>query len=415
MLEVDSQAFPGVSLATTVDTSSLRKIWEEEPEELHEALQTVERLCSADSTVRIRRCLEFLTQQLQPGQLSIALRERFVCMAVDLGLVPALVEILRHFAVPEATEALRVLNNISLGAIGCQAVLDSLQDVAHCFAHRFQHINESTTELVGAGIMLTANLAAVCSDRRLLCMVRHLILEALRRQEHLAAMALLSANLASTLASELRELGVAEALLDAVARDVPGRSVAESVVVYLQDGRECSEVDALIKMGLVPNYCVPLMQATLCGTEFRGMYPFRMYTSRLFLLLSKCRAYAEALAEDDRALSLLLQACQRESVQGFDSTVLEGRVLALRSIGHLTSFGLWPGTPAEAEILPCLSDGSSAVRAAASALWARLHKEDVWGLLLVAARMDRAMAVPPVFWREQILSYLYPSLSTLDI
>merc|ERR1712194_887022 len=91
------------------------------------------------------------------------------------------------------------------------------------------------------------------------------------------------------------------------------KSVAESVVIYLHGFEKCDIVDRLLAMGVVGNYCVPLMQCTLEVREFRGMYPFLVYSARLFRVLAQTKGYAEALMDDCRVLPLLLQVFREQS------------------------------------------------------------------------------------------------------
>merc|ERR1712185_596154 len=133
------------------------------------------------------------------------------------------------------------------------------------------------------------------------------------------------------------------------------------------------------ELHIVGDYCVPIMQFTLKGEEFRGMYPHLMYSARLFQVLARCREYGEALTQDERVVPLLLQAQRRQDTFRVDSD-LEGRRLALEALRSLAHFELWrPDFIYLEHDLPLsLADDHAGIRAAAAGLWAILHREEVY-------------------------------------
>merc|ERR1719464_301666 len=114
-----------------------------------------------------------------------------------------------------------------------------------------------------------------------------------------------------TVAAELRALRVADVLLSLVLDEGAGewgRSVAESVIIYLHGESKCEEVDRLMSAGVISKYCVPLMECTLRGGEFHGMHPYLVYSARVFQVLAQSREYAKALVADGRVFPLLQEA-----------------------------------------------------------------------------------------------------------
>merc|ERR1712224_612728 len=97
---------------------------------------------------------------------------------------------------------------------------------------------------------------------------------------------------------QLRSLGVAQVLLDLVSDNQvtgQGRQVAESVIIYLLGDQKCAEMDRLLSMNVIGEYCVPLMEGTLNHTLFRGMCPCLIYSAKVFQVLAQSQDYAKAL------------------------------------------------------------------------------------------------------------------------
>merc|ERR1719453_1221053 len=232
---------------------------------------------------------------------------------------------------------------------------------------------------------------------------------------------ILLANLCVTVGEQLRSLGVARALLDFIFDNqvtAPERSVAESVIIYLHGDRKCEEIDRLLAMNVIGEYCVPLMEVTLEGRKFRGMYPFLMYTVRVFQVLAQSRDYAEALVADERVVPLLLQAARTECHKRPMPSDVEGRRLALEALFSIWRFGMWPQylgrelfTFRSRDLPLLMADNHDGIRCSAARFWAYSNSDYVLQLLLAGTRIEERLHLPGALWREKILSCLFPFMA----
>jgi hypothetical protein len=214
------------------------------------------------------------------------------------------------------------------------------------------------------------------------------------------------ANVSVTLGQELRALGVADVLLQLVfpvdrEQLVPeqGRSVAESVIVYCCEGAGvCPEIDRLMAADLVSKYCVPLLTQTLNNSEFRSMYPFLVFSARVFTILASVRKYAERLVADPRVPALLVQAVNKPVLVTSDR---KGQRLALEALASLARFRLWVPT-----IEPPLDNPYAGIRTAAAKLMVAMHP-DVFRVCLLAGHR---VPFPRIIWQQRVLPMLFPFL-----
>jgi hypothetical protein len=212
------------------------------------------------------------------------------------------------------------------------------------------------------------------------------------------------ANVSVTLGQELRALGVADVLLKLVFPDGPlvpdqGRSVAESVIIYCCEGAGvCPEIDRLMAADLVSDYCVPLLTQTLNNAEFRSMYPFLVFSARVFTILASVRPYAEQLVADQRVPELLVKAIHKPVLVASER---EGQRLALEALASLARFRLWVPT-----IEPPLDNPYAGIRTAAAKLMAAMRPEYFRVCLLAGHRVP----FPRVLWRQRVLPMLFPFL-----
>lgn len=242
---------------------------------------------------------------------------------------------------------------------------------------------------------------------------------------------LLLANLSMTVGAELRELRVADVLLDLITEQSSpglGQSVAESVVIFLHGDRRCTEIDRLMDLGVVSQYCVPIMEKTLRGAEFRGMYPHLLYSARLFEVLARSRDYAEALAANPDVVPLLLRVCHCQERPLRVASDRDGRRLSLEALASLAEFGLWPqvgtrggGPHGGQTAVDCasfmaidapqlLADEDPGIRSSASRLWANVNRDEVVQVLLVGSRFEAAEGLPAGCWRWRIMPFIFPFL-----
>merc|ERR1712190_627937 len=101
----------------------------------------------------------------------------------------------------------------------------------------------------------------------------------------------------------------------------------------------------------------------------------------------------------------------------------EGRCLALEALRSLVRLDLWPRaadddkpsrTFIDQELPLLLVDDHAGVRTAAAALWARLTVSYVLFLLLVGQRCDVRFRLPPQFWRQKIIAFMFPFLAGIS-
>merc|ERR1712136_584361 len=156
----------------------------------------------------------------------------------------------------------------------------------------------------------------------------------------------------------------------------------------------------------------------LRGTQFRNVYPYLLYSAKLFQVLAKSPEYAALLGAEDQVVTLLLSANHCSDGPRRLSSDLEGRCLALEALSSLAHFRLWPPQPQPtqsdvsatvalssafvARDLPLLlMDEHIGIRAAAVALWARLNPSEVQFTLLVGRHLEVEGKLPSTVWRHK--------------
>lgn len=361
-------------------------------------------------------------------------RQALIRAAAEKGAAEAAASCVDHADVELSGAAAAFLTNLAFdsdqGALAVLGVLD--RAVGHFWSLFGDALTEGRAASLNVALLLCANVAAICpsSHPRLLPLARPacaIVAGASPADDTLRGNTiLLLANLSLTAGKELRDLGVPELLLstalDSGISEV-GRSVSESVVVFLHEGSRCPAIDRLIEAGLVARYCVPLMEQTLREERFRGMYPVMSYSARIFWMLARTPRYAEALAGHARAVGLLLEATRPRKPRLTALRDAEGRLLALRALRALRAQGLWPpagGEEAEGadrsaafvrdELPRLLEDPHRDVRAVAADLYAMVHVEFVYGLLALGLRLQERSALPATVWRQGVVAFLFPCL-----
>jgi len=346
---------------------------------------------------------------------------------------------------------------------GAQAVLQVFDRVSRRFENIFEDLSWHSLPLLEAAILLSVNLSASgpAGHQHLVPLVKPVCLQILKKTEVSDRLRgntiLLLANLSMTMSTELRALGVGDTLLDLLQEkriSEEGKSVAESVIIYLHGHEKCGQIDALMETKVISRYCVPILRHALAGTQFRTVYPYLLYSARLFKVLSTTREYAEALAAEDVAITLLLRANHRVKGPRRVTSDVEGRVLALEVLRSFARLGLWPrtadlgvgkevvvGESAEPPIamesrcnseseddtavpvgqvskafleedLPLLlADEHAGIRSAAIGLWATLHWDAVVRRIIIGHRLHESKRIRADVWRDNVLVFIFPFLA----
>lgn len=401
------------------------------------ALRMVEHIC--DKTVEIRLKLEdvdhlaaFLcglpTHMIEGEFLRQHERRGFIQTILGKGIVDVCISMVEAGEDDMAVSAVNLLALITHGTeIGAQAVSVVFDRVVSRFDHIFSSLPWGylgNLPLLDAVVLLCSNVAAMCPSTHTLLLdvvqpVCVRIVTSPQANDHLRANTIvLLANLSLTLPSELRALGVADVLLElVVSKSESPISVAESIIIFLHGHEKCEMIDTLMKLEVIDTYCVPLLRATLNNQMFRSMFPYLLYSVRVFRVLASSAEYAQALAFNEEVIPLLIKSCVYHRSCGQMESNFEGAALALQTLRLFVKFGFWPRDQEEADhvdfllnSLPSLCDDSHAgVRAAAVALWSQLHPGRVVFLQLVGMHTD----FPQTLWKRKILTFLYPLLCEL--
>lgn len=435
-------------------------VGEEVAEQVVKLLMLVDRVCSPEMSFgRKRHILEALSHALRPEILHEDARRMFVKEAMERGVVDSVVCLVEVGGEELRCAATNFLGDFAFNSgLGARAVLRVFDRVVACFQHLFAELMLLHLPLLESAVLLCVNIAATCPSGhpRLIPLVRPVCLQIISNpavsDSLRGSTILLLANLSMTSRPELRALRVADALLDlllAGQTSEPGKSVAESVIIFLHGSESsCSEIDQLMSLDVISKYCVPLLERTLVGGVFRGMYPHLLYSARLFQVLAQSRVYARALVAEPLVVPLLLQVNQAEVRQHLRvESDLEGRRLALDALRSLTRFGLWPPgaggcnreTSPDVSNAPLLDEGTAVaamateaflrddlpellkdedlgIRSSAACLWATLHSQEALTYLMVGQRLEFEGKLPSLLWRSRIVGdFLIPFLCEEEV
>lgn len=446
---------------------------DEEQSDVEKLLAVVSEVCDLKTgNTHKKHALRHLSVHLRPKVLQQEERQVFVQRAMARGVVGAAVQLIELGSADLACAASNFLGDFAFNSdAGARAVLDVFDRIAACFKHIFEGLLGQDLPLLEAAVLLCVNIAASCPSGhcRLIPLVRPVCLQIIRNpsvSDNLRGRTIvLLANLSTTCGSELRLLGVGDALLTLIQANrisEAGRSVAESVVIFLYGSQACREIDVLVKsMDVIRDYCVPLLERTLLGQQFRGMYPHLLYSARLFQVLAQSREYAQALVANPRVVPLLLRVnCVQKRENLRVESDLDGRRLALEALWSLARFRLWPrsvggpgtlssysrgGVRARGGVLPTaarqegrlceekkeiedegeeehtaafleqslpllLRNEHCGIRCSAVGLWATLNSHVVTLHLLVGALLAKRGCLPYEIWKMRVLACLYPFL-----
>eukprot|EP00913_Durusdinium_trenchii_P032980 g30875.t1 len=416
--------------------------YQEDTREIRKArhlLPWVELVCAPKVSVNVKkRYLEELSYALRPQELKPQAREMFVRQGMSRGVVTEAVRLIETAPSAVAAAATNFLGDFAFNSdMGSREVLKVFDRIADRFQLLFASSSDKVSLMISedwllqAAILLCVNIAATCpaghmklvrlawgperdgdGGRKDVCVqpVCLKILQSPQVGDKLRGNTiLLLANLSMTVLNQLRELQVAKVLLQLVENrsiSEQGKSVAESVIIFLHGEEQCPQVDLLMERSVVSNYCIPIMAHTLKGTEFRGMFPHLLYSAKLFQVLSRCRVYAEKLLkEQDRVVPLLLRAVNPNGPPPRVETDYEGRRLVLEALWSLAKFKLWPAEKDEESrrfiekgLAQLKEDRQVGIRAAAAGIDAQLHSELVLEMLTVGKRLEADGWLPPSFW-----------------
>lgn len=388
----------------------------------------VEEICKSHAEPDRQASFHRLSIALRPINLRPETKERFVRQALELGVVGVAVRAIVSGSVGLFAAAANFLSDLSFSSdVAARAVFCDFDRIMARFQHFFGS-QEPWKEVISlqAALGLCLNIAAMFPSvhATLVRLVRPVyvwIIESPAAPDTLrGTMITLFANLSTTASPELREMGVAEALLRLVLeRGVSGAgsSVAESVIIFICGGKQCAHVDKLVAADVIGSYCVPLMEATLDGRPFRGLYPLLVYSAKVFLILAQIPEYARALAAHEQVTSVLIRASRKDAGRLQVSSDDEGRRMALEALWSLARLRLWPKSCVHAaeldnflhrELQLLLEDGDAGIRGAAAGLWSRVDDSHVAGLLLAGRCAEAQGLLAPGLWRAMVLPFLFP-------
>jgi len=298
---------------------------------------------------RKKEALECMCLGLRPQDLTECSRMAFVRLAFERGVVDAAVALIELGVADLSCAASNFLGDFAFNSdVGAQAVLDVFPRLERCFRYIFADHCLEHLLVLDAALLLCANIAATCPSghSQLVPLVRPICLKIIKSptvsDKLRGNTILLLANLSMTVGPELRALRVADALLELIVErraSVSGRSVAESVIIFLHGHEPCQEIDTLMNLNVISQYIVPIMERTIKGDEFRGMYPHLLYSARLFQVLAQCRRYAEALVANPQVIPMLLHVSREPERPLRVESDLEGRRLALEALWSLARLG----------------------------------------------------------------------------
>eukprot|EP00927_Polykrikos_kofoidii_P039895 TRINITY_DN34188_c0_g1_i1.p1 TRINITY_DN34188_c0_g1~~TRINITY_DN34188_c0_g1_i1.p1 ORF type:complete len:482 (-),score=64.44 TRINITY_DN34188_c0_g1_i1:73-1443(-) len=423
----------GDTIETVDDEATLKRAIQNQAE-AYGVIHAVDVICDplADGMSK-KRSLDHLSEFLiSCMRFKSDVRRAFVNFAISRDVVAKVVTFIELGGVDLVVSSSNFLADF---AFGSEVAADAVQKVFDPVARRFKTVLETLqwerSALLEAVILLCLNMSAMCPSWHLhiLPLVQPVCLHIIERPEATPRLRgntiTLLANLSMSAAAELRSLQVARSLLHVLKDDrVPpeGRSVAESVIIYLHGDQKCDEVDELMSMNVIDAYCVPLMEVTLRSGMFREMFPYLVYSARVFQVLAQSRDYAEMLVAHEKVIPLLLQASERQDFPVQVESNVEGRRLSLEALWSLARFGLWPGRGVACELtasflhvsLPAmLGDSHAVIRGAAAGVWAQVNCEEVLGMLIVGQRLEVNRSIRSALWKSKILSFLFPFLETV--
>mmetsp|Transcript_17339 Transcript_17339/g.40415 ORF Transcript_17339/g.40415 Transcript_17339/m.40415 type:complete len:436 (+) Transcript_17339:92-1399(+) len=409
---------------------------QEMPHDLQKMLDIVDIICDPGVEVRDKReALSYLSLSMQPHHLCADGKRLFVQRAIERKVIDTAVCLIENGSSELAEAACDFLGDFIFNSdIGGRAVLFVFNRLVASFTRIYSKEAHKHMAIVRSFICLCANTVATCPSghAHVLPLVASIFLPLIQDSQVpdavLGSTVLLLANLAVLASDELRNLCAADVLLElALDNHATGRrkSVSESVIIFLLGHRQCQEIDVLLSLDTVKDYCIPILDCALKGRGFRGMYPHLHYSVRLFHTLASTKEYAEALVREPDVVPLLWQATLMRSQRLRLESDDEGRSLAIQALLRLDRFGLLKperyDSAADREKIPTADvvearleslreDDDGGVRASAAEMWAFRNEDHIFELLMVGRRLEASCALTDDLWAGLIMPWLLPSI-----
>jgi len=409
------------------------------PEMAHEVqkmLDIVDLICDEGvQSNEKRQALSFLSIAMQPHHLCAEVKRVFVQRAIERRVIEQAVGLIECGSSDIAEAACDFLGDFIFNSdVGGRAVLHVFSRLVAAFTKTYSKQAHKHTPIMRSFICLCANIVATCPSghAHILPLVSSIFLPLIRDREVpdavLGSTVLLLANLAVLASDELRMLCAVDVLLElALDHHATGRrkSVAESVIIFLQGHRQCEEMGLLLSLDTVRDYCIPILDCALRGKGFRGMYPHLHYSVRLFHTLANTREYAVVLVQEPAVVPLLWKATAQRSQRLRLESDDEGRSLAIQALLRLYRFGLLAHAQDDASskwqpagevqvmerVEELLADDDARVRASAASMWAFHNQQHVVNLFIVGIRLEAAGSLTDNLWTREVLSWICPSLA----
>mmetsp|Transcript_58909 Transcript_58909/g.137673 ORF Transcript_58909/g.137673 Transcript_58909/m.137673 type:complete len:435 (+) Transcript_58909:109-1413(+) len=423
-----------MSLEMSVESPPSEKDVLQMAAEVQKMLDIVDLIC--DEGVKAnekRQALSFLSIAMQPHHLCAEVKRVFVQHSIERRVIEQAVALIECGSSEIAEAACDFLGDFIFNSdVGGRAVLHVFSRLVAAFTKTYSKQAHTHTPIMRSFICLCANIVATCPSghSHVLPLVSSIFLPLIRDREVpdgvLGSTVLLLANLAVLASDELRMLCAVDVLLELVLNHhATGRrkSVAESVIIFLQGHRQCEEMGLLLSLDTVRDYCIPILDCALKGKGFRGMYPHLHYSVRLFHTLANTREYAEVLVQEPAVVPLLWKATAPRSQRLRLESDDEGRSLAIQALLRLYRFALLSDALPDAssewqpsgKVQDCvgqlLADDDARVRASAASMWAFHNQQHVVNLFMVGGRLEAAGSLTENLWTREVLSWICPSLA----
>lgn len=408
------------------EDAELKTVNDAELKKVHDLLVQAARIRDPETETDWKKgAFERLSYRIHPCQLRADAKHIFVQKSIDSGFLETAVELIELGRHDLIVAACNFLGDFTFNSdAGSRAVLLLFHRIRDCFLHGFRSCgSQKPVALLSSAVSLCANIVATCPEGHecILSLVPTLFLPMLgdpNASDRLVGNTiLLLANLSLTCKSELRDMCVADVLLNVLLSgdDVSEtrKSVAESVIILLLGDARCEAVDRLMDAMVIEEYCIPILVKAMKNEEFRGMYPHLVYSARLFDVLAQSPEYAKALVAHREVPEKLLAACKRQDGMRQLESHDEGRRLAIEALRSFARFKLWPNDADDnlklkQQLVPLLEDCHSGVREAAAGLWALTNRRQALDLLLVGHRFESEGHLNGMLWKEKIVPFIFP-------
>lgn len=394
------------------------------PAKVKVLLLQARQLLNGNETTSKKHGFEQLSRGIHPSCLTPDAKHAFVELFIEGGLLEAVVGLIELAQTDMTIAAVNFLGDLTFNSdAGSRAVLLVFQRLRDSILFSSSSTgSQKQIGLLSAAVSLCANVVATCPEghEQILSLVPTLFLPMMGDPDASDRLVgntiLLLANLSLTCKPQLREMRVADVLLDILLcgdASETRKSVAESVMIILLGDTKCEEIDRLMEANVIEDYCIPILVQAVKNEEFRGMYPHLVYSARLFDALAQCRKYAQALVAHSMVPRELLNACRSQDGLRQLESHDEGRRLAIEALRSFARFKLWPtNVEDELELKGWLAllgeDAHAGVRESAAGLWALVNSEQALCILLVGNRLESTLQLRAPLWKERVVPFLFP-------